>query len=358
MAYMFEELKNLSDKELAHRLESVAGEGRANLSELLALIGEADRRGIYIPFGMRSMFEYCVKRLHFSEPEAYRRIHAARAARHFSEIYSWIADGYLSLTAVSILAPHLTPTNKSALLNRAQGKSIRELQALVAELAPRPDTTDTMRRLPQSHTQLDSGRHTNDAAAGSRNQYAAESDVNSGAQLTDATAHSDLSSLDMRKEKPASQPIFKLDRIQPSAPERVQFSFTGSGELLKAIRRIQELLHHKYPSGRLEEILLEIARTWLRSHDPELCPANPPRSARITQTRMVPAWVRSAVWRRDRAQCSFVGREGKRCGAKAGLELDHIRPWSLGGQSDDPDNIRLLCRTHHRWVTEQVFYRQ
>ena len=35
------------------------------------------------------------------------------------------------------------------------------------------------------------------------------------------------------------------------------------------------------------------------------------------------------------------------------LEFDHIIPWAQGGLSDDPDNIRLLCRTHNQWTARE-----
>lgn len=46
--------------------------------------------------------------------------------------------------------------------------------------------------------------------------------------------------------------------------------------------------------------------------------------------------TRRLVLRRDHYRCVFCGRAGL-------LEVDHIIPWSAGG-SDDPDNLRTLCR--------------
>ncbi|MBI3016565.1 MAG: HNH endonuclease [Deltaproteobacteria bacterium] len=34
--------------------------------------------------------------------------------------------------------------------------------------------------------------------------------------------------------------------------------------------------------------------------------------------------------------------------------IDHIHPWSLGGDST-PENLRLLCRTHNQWRAEKTF---
>jgi len=54
------------------------------------------------------MFAYAVEALHLSESAAYRRIHAARAARRFPRLLALVADGTLHLAAICMLAPHLT----------------------------------------------------------------------------------------------------------------------------------------------------------------------------------------------------------------------------------------------------------
>ena len=59
-----------------------------------------------------------------------------------------LADGRLHLTAIALLAPYLTPENREALLRRATHKSKREVEELVAEIAPRPDVPARIRKLP------------------------------------------------------------------------------------------------------------------------------------------------------------------------------------------------------------------
>src|SRR5947209_2237160 len=48
-----------------------------------------------------------------------------------------------------LLAPHLQPANSEKLLAAVSGKSKREVQELLAALAPRPDTPDSIRKLPE-----------------------------------------------------------------------------------------------------------------------------------------------------------------------------------------------------------------
>ncbi|MBI3295121.1 MAG: HNH endonuclease [Deltaproteobacteria bacterium] len=50
---------------------------------------------------------------------------------------------------------------------------------------------------------------------------------------------------------------------------------------------------------------------------------------------------------RDGYQCSYLGPNGVRCNQTAHLQIDHVRPYALGGSSRDLENLRLLCRAHN-----------
>jgi hypothetical protein len=104
---------------------------------VVAHIGEVDARKLYAHEAMPSMFAYCVERLRLGENEAYLRIAAARASRGYPLLFVMLRDGRIHLTAVARLASHLTPPNHRALLERAVNRSKREIEDLIAELAPR-----------------------------------------------------------------------------------------------------------------------------------------------------------------------------------------------------------------------------
>jgi hypothetical protein len=59
-----------------------------------------------------------------------------------------LREGRLHLSGIAKLAPHLTPENRDALLERAAGQSKRRIEELVAELWPRPDVPPSVRKLP------------------------------------------------------------------------------------------------------------------------------------------------------------------------------------------------------------------
>jgi hypothetical protein len=58
------------------------------------------------------------------------------------------------------------------------------------------------------------------------------------------------------------------------------------------------------------------------------------------QSRVIPSWVKQAVFKRDKGQCVL-------CGATDQLHFDHDLPFSRGGTSVLPENIRILCARHN-----------
>jgi len=141
-------LKDLDDTQLLASLDDKTHHARTLIAELLAHLAEVDERRLYLTLGYPSLFQFCLSRLRFSEDEAGKRIQAARVARRHPEIFDLLARGHLTLTAVTLLAPHLDDSNRSLLLTAAEGKSKRELEELLAARFARPDAPTLLRRLP------------------------------------------------------------------------------------------------------------------------------------------------------------------------------------------------------------------
>ncbi len=130
-------LSHLPDDSLLRSLAALVARDRSLTADLLAHIAEVDARKLYLPAAYPSMFAYCVGELRLSEDAAGRRIQAARAARRFPEIFEAVADGRLHLTAVGLIAPHLTPGNVGELISLATGRKKSELEERLADRFPR-----------------------------------------------------------------------------------------------------------------------------------------------------------------------------------------------------------------------------
>ena len=144
------------------------------------------------------------------------------------------------------------------------------------------------------------------------------------------------------------------DSIKAIARDRVWFGFCGDVELSQMVEEAKDLLGHKFPEGKLRDIFKYALRCALKEERDKKTKSKIPKA--IQQgSRHTPQHIKVAVWERDRSSCDYVSPDGRRCGETRFLEFDHKLPWSLGGRSDDVDNIRLLCRTHNRLMASQVF---
>ena len=142
-------LTHLGDAVLTRELAAVVAHERTATAAVLAHLAEFDARRLYLPAGYPSMVAYCLHELHLSEDGAYKRIHAARAARQFPALFSAVAEGRLHLTGAGLLAPHLTAENADELLAAAAYRTKAEIELLLARRFPRSELLALVQPLPQ-----------------------------------------------------------------------------------------------------------------------------------------------------------------------------------------------------------------
>jgi hypothetical protein len=313
------EAEAIGDGELAGRLASMAREERKALAAFLSLLAAFDRRRLFAREGFPSLYAYCTEALGFSGAEASWRMHTARAMRRFPAIGRMLENGETHMGAVVQLGPLMNEDNHLDLLARARGKSKRELDFLMLSLLAPPPPAPAGGEVPQAQ----------------------------------------------KIESPASDPSLAMsmpglrDRIEPLSADWVRLSFMAGAGFLSLLDKGREALRRAHPSGRMEEVLAEGLRTLLeKKGDPAV--SEPPAGAREPwrggeNKRSIPRWVKDEVWKRDGGCCAFVAENGRRCGERLGLEFDHIVPWALGGPSNDPRNVRLLCRSHNRHLGRKAF---
>ena len=139
--------------------------------------------------------------------------------------------------------------------------------------------------------------------------------------------------------------------------------FTADERLKHKLDRVTELLRHANPTGDLAAIVERAVDLLLADVEKKrLGKTERPRLSRQggSGKRQLAAVTRAAqreTYARDGERCSFVSADGKRCGARGFLELDHIVPRALQG-SGDSGNLRVVCAAHNRWFAEQIFGRE
>ena len=317
-------LSHVPDAVLLRDLATLAGKERGITVEVLVHIAEVDERKLYLPAAYPSMFAYCVGELRFSEEAASKRIHAARKARLYPAIFTALADGRLHLSAVVMLAPHLTPQNADELISSASHKTKSEIERLLAERFPRSEMPERVQAVPLPAPSLVT------VAPGPVDQHA-PGRVDASADQT---------------------------RVAPVAPQRYALQLTIGETAHENLRYAQALLGHR-PAGDgvaavVERALEALVRQLEKQKFAASARPRPGHRRPSPGSRHIPAHVRRAVWERDDGQCTFVSDAGRRCEARAWLEFDHVREFARGGEATVA-GIRLRCRGHNQYQAERTF---
>jgi 5-methylcytosine-specific restriction endonuclease McrA len=374
MTNALDSIASLSDAELLVEVARSAGTERTATARLIAVLAELDARRLYLGEGCSSLFTYCTQVLHLSEHSAYGRIEAARLARRWPAVLDALRTGDLTLTAICLLGRHLTPDNCEELLAAARHKSKREVEQLVAALAPKPDVRASIRKLPE-RTPREERRPENPAStmlpppsglAGALAALEIREDVQSGvargcasmpgAQVGRTYADSGVDGVDAMPAAMSSLPRVRAAVIVPLAPERYKIQFTASRETHDKLRRAQELLRHTIPDGDVSAVVDRALTVLVEQLERrQLAAAKGPRQPRPSSagSRYIPAAVKRAVWSRDGGQCTFVGTRG-RCTERGFLEFHHIVPFAAGGETT-VENLTLYCRAHNQHEGAQFF---
>ena len=329
------DLKLLSDTELVARMMRFALRERAALVELIAHLAEFDTRSIYLSDGYRSLFAYCTEVFGFSEHETLNRIAVARAARRFPAILDLLADGSVNLTAVRLVAPHLTAENHRAVLESIRKKSTRDVERIVATLAPRPPAPESIRKTPAP-------QHSTAPLVPTAASGGPQPPVQPPA----------LPSL------PPSSP--RRDAIQPSAPNVYSVHLSIREEIYQKLECARDLLRHTVPDGNLQEILHRALQSLIRDllKQKFAVTASPrPGRAKNPDDGEIRAEVRRAVFLRSLGACEHVGPRG-RCGSRAFVEFHHTKPRAVGGSGASAGEVMLVCRSHNQYAAEIFFGRR
>jgi hypothetical protein len=137
---------------------------------------------------------------------------------------------------------------------------------------------------------------------------------------------------------------------------------TVSRRFLEKLEAAKAALSHALPGAGADEILeagLDLLLERVAKRRGLVEKPRPPREAKGSApgkpaSPYVPAHVRREVWKRDGGRCQFPLDGGRVCGSTHCLEIDHIKPRALGGESTI-ENCRIACRAHNGLAARRVF---
>jgi 5-methylcytosine-specific restriction endonuclease McrA len=306
-------LHTLSNSELISNLLSLTAEERRLTSEVLAHLQEIENRKLYLDEGYPSLFEYCVKALHYSEASAFRRISAMRLLKQIPEAEMMLNNGALNLTQLTQareffkeeekLGNVFDNEQKRKVLTELQSKSTREAKKFLADISCVKVEEKTEIKLWVNQVFLE--------------KLTCFKSLNSHVQLNPSHEEVFEYLLDFA--------LKQKDPIREKKPK----SIAAKSRLTTRPNIHNQSIGHPSPSA------------------PEVKPSTRPETATVKTSRFIPAELKSAIWSRDQSCCSFQNSPtGKTCGSTFQLQIDHILPIAKGGESV-LENLRLVCRNHN-----------
>jgi hypothetical protein len=223
-----------------------------------------------------------------------------------------LRDGRLTLSAIGELAQVITPENKAELLSKAEGKSKAQVQSLTAQFLPpvaaKPKATVREKRV----------------------ILPTKTEPELFPQTTEASA-------------------------EPKVEKRYSVSLEVDAEFMEIYERAKAIIGHRPMAEVLRKALTDLVEK-RTPREPKVVRKvqSEPAKSKSQNTRYIPRSVRAEVYRRDKAQCTFVSSSGHRCTETVGLQYDHIIPYALRGPST-VENLRLTCRAHNQLFGERIF---
>jgi len=351
-------LERVGKHRLLREFAALVGRDRGSAADLLVYIGEIDRRRLYLEHAFPSMFAFCTKRFRMSEAVAAKRIRAGRAACRFPCVLEMVRRGELHLSGVHQLAGHLTDENHREVLRRAKYRTMREIEELVAEIAPKADVAALIRAVPVGRGES-SGRGLLLGVGGET----ADERARMEGQLVGASARSDGKAVAFGGRDGEAVAIGGERRglVTPLSPRRYKLQVTIGQMARDKLAELQNLLSHQIPDGDPAAVVERALDVLLReTKKKKVALTGKPRVRRKKgggRTRAIPAEVRREVFRRDEGRCAFVDGEGRRCESAWQLEFHHCVPYGRDGPHTK-DNIELRCRAHNQFEAEVEYGRE
>src|SRR3954469_2688866 len=316
---------SLGNAELLAATREILRRGCVVEADLLVHLAEIEERRLHSELAFPTMFAFCVVELGFSEDQTYNRTTVARVARRIPAMLDSLRSGAVHLTGLRLLARHLTEQNHRDLLAEAAGKSKRQIEEIVARLDPKPPVPDSVRKHPvRKQATLEIASPAQPASAAPRDQRSV---------------------------------------VAPLSEDTFGVHFTASRVLRDKLRRAQDLLRHRIPSGDIAAVFEKALDSLIEKVEKErFAVVREPRTdatevAGSAASRQVPAAIRRQVYARDGGRCTFVDARGHRCKETGFLEFDHLDGFART-RSHDPERIVLRCRAHNQHEAEKLYGRE
>lgn len=321
-----ENVKQLSDKVLIDQTDFLVEHERGITILVLRHLREVEIRRLFADLGYSSMFEYCIKRLKYSEAETLPRLRSARLMTELPEIEKQIESGSLNLTNLSKIQSFvraekavqhgLSKDEKLELITQCQNKSTRKVAQELIQRSHQP-------------------------------ALLAEKFHMTSALLNDEVSTS----------SEMIQQYSKFEALLDSTQQELLQEFKNLyAHDLKDNGNISVLTYLLTKAVQQKKKTLGLAPKKVNAPLPLSPPVNRETKAKSTPRRKaLPAATKRFLWKRANGCCEHYDEKSNlRCNSKFALQHDHIVAVALGG-SNDIANLQLLCRVHNSRRSVKTF---
>jgi 5-methylcytosine-specific restriction endonuclease McrA len=317
-----------SNTNLIKSLKAGVLEEKKLLADCLILLSEIMKRNIHTKSGYSSLHKYCLSILPLSKGAVYRRTQVAGKIHRYPILLDLIGSGKLTLTAASVIVGNIGVNTSDSQIISFVGKTVDEIKDLIGESDRHeaPDsisrTKDRLIEVPVDSSRIGSSEFTSSSQLGS------STPVQNNAEPNSCLDRSETPQKEFIKEK------------------RYVVQFTGSEALNKKLKRAREVLSHKYPNGKCEEIIGEALDALLAKFAPENQKSNNMDKPHNEDSAYIPRKMKRDALKNAGYCCELTTTNGKRCDERSKLEIDHIISRAHGGKTTR-SNLQVLCKAHN-----------
>ncbi len=336
--------EGLSDRDLLSRMRQLVQRERELLTEILHHLKEVEKRKLYSDLGYKSLFDYAVRELGYSDGQAGRRIAAMKLLRELpqqeaQELEKKIESGALNLTHLCQAQSFFNEVKKSAptktldvgekleVLKSLEHKSSRQGQVALIE---KMEAVGIQTPPPKEQAKILSSEQTELRLVLCRELLSQLEEVRAllgpkGLRMTWAELIQEMATLSLSS---------LMDK---------KFGKRRNGKTATHCD-VSHLDTMDRDGGRGEELLTDDTKNLAADGMP--LPADGGalttapfkegvKSATRPKPRSISKSKRYRIWKRDGGACV-------KCGSKKGLQVDHIVPVARGGSCEE-ENLRILC---------------
>jgi hypothetical protein len=336
-------LKLKTNQELLSTLKLQVENERKLLMEILYSLQEVEVRNLHLEMGYPDLYTFAMKELGYSSGSAYRRISVMRLLKSVPEAAPKLESGELGLENASQAQSFfrkedrhrkeqglekLSLDEKREVVSELFNKSTREGQRILTERSPEIMTpTEKLKPLPDQKTLI---------------QFVASAELMAKLEeLKNILAHQNFEGrMDVLVDQLAD---IALNKLKPASVSRP----APGSKAVSASRGTSD-----------SKSAVQISAPGMKSNTSPFPATNTKnvqsnqKQEQLKRSRYIPAKIRKQILLRDQKGCTFKDlKTGRVCGSRRGLQLDHIMPFSWGGEHS-VENLTLRCGAHNRFRAE------